>query len=105
MSRELTAARARVAESARAEYLAVLGSLRGRLALRGRQLWLFERRGQRGEFLEFREGAASGISDPAVITRAADELSLTERLSRLAVYDDGSEDPWDEVPLPEPTEG
>jgi hypothetical protein len=99
VGRQLTAARARVAEADRAEYLEVLATLESQLGGH-RHLWLFEHRGRRGEFLEFREGPASpehagpGLGDPG-------EAALAARLEALAEYDATRDDRWDEVSLPE----
>lgn len=101
MSRILTAARATVAADRREAYLATVAALAERLAARGQQYWLFERRDAPGEFLEFAEGSddanhrAAGPQDEA-------EAELEAQLKQLAQYDANRDDRWDAVPLSSP---
>jgi hypothetical protein len=101
VSRILTVARARVLADRREAYLAAVHALAERLAARGQQFWVFERRDGPGEFIEFAEGSddathrAAGPHDDA-------EAELEAQLRQLAQYDSDGGMRWDEVPLASP---
>jgi hypothetical protein len=101
VSRILTVARAKVAGDRREAYLAAVHDLAERLAARGQQFWVFERRDAAGEFLEFAEGSddaghrAAGPHDAA-------EVELEAQLRELAQYDGERDVRWDAVPLSSP---
>ena len=96
MARMLRVARARVGAADREAYLEALGVLAGRLEP-GHHLWLFERPGRPGEFLEFHEGpgddgAGTAPADP-------DTAASLARLATLARYDGEAMEQWQEVTL------
>ena len=101
MSRILTVARATVTADRREAYLASVHALAERLAARGQQFWVFERRDRTGEFIEFSEGSddaghrAAGPHDAA-------EAELEAQLRELAQYDADRDVRWDAVPLSSP---
>jgi len=101
MSRVLTAARATVAADRRAAYLAAVTALAERLAARGQQFWLFERRDAPGEFVEFAEGS-DDASHRAAGPQDETEVELEAQLRQLARYDETRDVRWDAVSLASP---
>lgn len=96
MPRTLTVARVRVRAGADAEYLAAIHELAALHEARGRHLWVFRGTGRAGEFLEFSE-SRDAASHRTVVTPPEDERTLEARLRRVAEYEDGSWDLWEEV--------
>jgi hypothetical protein len=101
VSRVLTAARATVAADRREAYLAAVAALAERLAARGQQYWLFERRDAPGEFLEFAEGS-DDASHRAAGPQDDVEAALEAQLLELASYEAGRDVRWDAVALSSP---
>lgn len=101
MSRILTVARATVAADRREAYLASAHALAERLAARGQQFWVFERRDSSGEFIEFAEGS-DDAGHRAAGPYDAEEAELEAQLLQLATYDAQRDVRWDAVPLSSP---
>jgi hypothetical protein len=99
VSRVLTATRVVVAPGRVGDWLATLEVLARRLTARGQHLWVFQRDGAPGEWLEFTEGKdlATHRSQGPV---DAVEAELEARLRALGEYDDESAGAvWREVRL------
>ena len=95
MSRVLMAARVRIPEAARGEWVGVAGRLARAYAGRGQHMWVFRHPGDPELHLEFREGATAA----ALVPVGADETALDGRLATLGAYEP-TDVIWESVPLP-----
>ena len=96
MPRTLTVSRVSVRDGQETEYLAAVRELAALHEARGRHLWIFRRRGQPGLFLECSE-SRDAESHRAVTDPPEDERRLEARIRRVAEYEAGSWDLWEEV--------
>jgi hypothetical protein len=96
MARALSVSRVRVRGGADAEYLSAVRELAGLAEQRGWHLWVFQRRGEPGVYLEFSE-SRSAEAHRGVAPRPEDERRLEERIRAVADYDPGAWDLWEEV--------
>ena len=83
-------------DGAEAEYLAAVHELAALHEARGRHLWVFRRREQRGLYLEFSESRGAD-RHRTMIDLPDDERRLEARIRAVADYDEGSWDLWEEV--------
>ena len=96
MPRALTVSRVRVREGSEAEYLAAVRELAALHERRGRHLWVFERRGRPGHYLECSE-SRDVESHRAMLHLPEDERRIEARIRTVADYESGSWDLWEEV--------
>ena len=96
MPRALTVSRVRVREGAEAEYLAAVHQLAALHEARGRHLWVFRRRGRPGLYLECSE-SREAESHRAMTNLPEDERRIEARIRKVAEYESGSWDLWEEV--------
>ena len=96
MPRVLTVSRVRVGEGSEAEYLAAVRELAALHEARGRHLWVFQRAGRPGSYLECSE-SRDAESHRATIALPEDERRIEARIRAVAVYESGSWDLWEEV--------
>ena len=95
MSRVLMAARVRVPEAVRGEWVGVAGRLARAYAGRGQHMWVFRHPGDPELHLEFREGANAAELVPVGV----DETDLDGRLATLGAYEH-TDVVWESVALP-----
>jgi hypothetical protein len=79
-----------------AEYLAAVRELAGLQQARGRRLWVFQRAGRPGQFLECSE-SGEARSHRTIASLPEDERRIEARIRAVAEYQDGSWDLWEEV--------
>jgi hypothetical protein len=95
MVRVLMAARVRVPEAVRGEWIGVAGRLAQAYAGRGQHMWVFRHPADPELYLEFREGANAAALAPV----GADEMLLDGRLASLGAYEH-TDVVWERVMLP-----
>lgn len=95
MARVLMAARVRVPDAARNEWMGVAGRLARAYAGRGQHLWVFRHPGDPELHLEFREAPTREQLAPA----GGAETELDARLARLGSYEH-TDVVWESVTLP-----
>lgn len=100
MPRLLSIVTSRVAASDRSEYLDTVAALKQLHSGRGLNLWLFEREGQPGSFIEFSESATGTAHRGGALLESA-EIELEDRLATLTRESDGHDQRWLEVALPD----
>lgn len=96
MPRTLTVSRVRVREGSEAEYLAAVRELAMLHEARGRRLWVFQRAGRPGSYLECSE-SRDAESHRATMALPEDEQRIEARIRTVAEYEYGSWDLWEEV--------
>jgi hypothetical protein len=96
MTRVLMAARVRVSETARQEWLGMAGKLSRSYAARGQHVWVFRHPRDRELHMEFREAPSRELLAPA----GAEEAALDSRLAALGTYEH-TDIVWESVTLPE----
>lgn len=96
MARVLMAARVRVPEAARPEWLGMAGKLSRSYAARGQHVWVFRHPRDRELHMEFREAPTPAQLAPA----GAEEAALDARLASLGRYEH-TDVVWESVSLPE----
>ena len=95
MARVLMAARVRVPDGVRAEWIVAAGRLSRHYAARGQHVWVFRHPGDPELHLEFREASSREQLAPA----AAEEVALDARLASLGRYEH-TDVVWESVSLP-----
>jgi hypothetical protein len=95
MARVLMAARVRVPQAVRSEWIGVAGRLARAYASRGQHMWVFRHPGDPELHLEFREGATPAALAPS----GAEETTLDGRLALLGAYEH-TDVVWESVALP-----
>src|SRR6187551_1855932 len=95
MARVLMAARVRVPEAARDEWIGVAGRLSRAYAGRGQHMWVFRHPRDPELHLEFREGSTAAALAPV----SSDEIALDGRLASLGSYEH-TDVVWESVTLP-----
>jgi len=96
MARVLMAARVRVPDGVRNEWLGVAGRLSRAYAARGQHVWVFRHPGDPELHLEFREASSREHLAPV----GAEEAALDARLASLGRYEH-TDVVWESVSLPE----
>jgi hypothetical protein len=96
MARVLMAARVRVPEVVRQEWLGMAGRLSRSYAARGQHVWVFRHPSDRELHMEFREAPSAEQLAPA----GPEEAALDSRLAALGTYEH-TDVVWESVTLPE----